>query len=281
MSVNTSSATEVIKKPRKRSQWSEIKRFQSLADAEEFIRMAGDFSYRSSDKMEMNRFYRCKHAKRRGPQCAAKQRIFFPDNSLDVILYQNEENHTHAGMCQDKIGIRPEIKSEIVSLAEKGLQTFQIWRQVKGEISNRQQLYNFLAHNKKNKVKRCDTLGGLEKWCLDNSQPTSDENEPFVVNYQCGYPGEDNCEVAFFRAFISTPKLLLNATRSNHLAADATHKLVLEKFPALVLGTTDANRAFQLIGLAICPGETQQDFEFLFGSVANYMAACNTITNIR
>jgi len=51
------------------------------------------------------------------------------------------------------------------------------------------------------------------------------------------------------------------------LQVDATYKLLWQGFPVLVAGCSDQNRVFHPVTIAVCTGETAEDFRFLFESL--------------
>lgn len=57
------------------------------------------------------------------------------------------------------------------------------------------------------------------------------------------------------------------AVHAKNIHADATHKVTSEKLPLIVLGSTDMNRVFHLIGFTITSNETAKDYEFTFNSL--------------
>lgn len=60
-----------------------------------------------------------------------------------------------------------------------------------------------------------------------------------------------------------------NATKALSINADATYKLIWQGFPVLVLGTTDMEKKFHFIGIAVCKSETEDDFAFAFNAIKN------------
>ncbi len=61
-----------------------------------------------------------------------------------------------------------------------------------------------------------------------------------------------------FRFFVTTKRLLFNATISNKSHADATYKLIWQGFPCLIIGTTDMIRQFHPYGFAVCSNEKER-----------------------
>ncbi len=132
------------------------------------------------------------------------------------------------------------------------------------------------------------SLGELEQWCENNQSIPTDENESFVISYKILYDDEEYDDEEYeddedveddggnkFRIFISSVRLLKIASMSQHIHADATYKLIWQGFPALVIGTTDLNKAFHPFGLAICSNEKTKDFQFIFCSLQISMQKIN------
>lgn len=46
-----------------------------------------------------------------------------------------------------------------------------------------------------------------------------------------------------------------------------TFKLIWQRFPVLIIGTTDQDRYFHVLGLAVCTNERTEDFEFVFNAI--------------
>jgi len=123
------------------------------------------------------------------------------------------------------------------------------------------QVKNFMAQLKKSMYGPSTiSLGELEKlFNLNNSIP-SDNCKSFVVNYVI-----DDYDDVNFRFMVSSKILLKLALREELIIhADATYKLIWQGFPVLLVGTTDRNRKFHLLGLAVCNNEESDDFQFIF-----------------
>ncbi len=69
--------------------------------------------------------------------------------------------------------------------------------------------------------------------------------------------------------FISIKRLFNIDSISTRLRADATYKLNWQGFPVLIVGTSDYDRKLHPFGLALCNGEKQQDFEFIFNRICD------------
>lgn len=63
--------------------------------------------------------------------------------------------------------------------------------------------------------------------------------------------------------------LLKNASGYCNISADATYKVVYQRYPLLIAGSIDLNRKFHLIAVALCVSERAVDYEFFFNVIKN------------
>ena len=75
---------------------------------------------------------------------------------------------------------------------------------------------------------------------------------------------------------LSSIRLLIIASISSHIHADATYKLIWQGFPVLIIGTSDLKKVFHPFGLAICSNEKAKDFKFIFSNLQIGMQKLNT-----
>ncbi|CAF1046222.1 unnamed protein product [Didymodactylos carnosus] len=129
------------------------------------------------------------------------------------------------------------------------------------------------------------SLGELEAWCEQKSVIPDDEDEPWVLRDKIIYGDEINDDVQDgdyenkFRLFVTTKRLLFNATISHVIHANATYKLIWEGFPCLIIGTTDMIKQFHPYGFAVCSNEAEKDFEFIFMSIRDGLQDLNMNMN--
>lgn len=71
----------------------------------------------------------------------------------------------------------------------------------------------------------------------------------------------------YFRIFFSTKRLLRYAMESDIIHTDGTYQLVVQGYPVLVVGISDADKCFHMSGLAVTAGETSADYKFVFDSL--------------
>lgn len=107
-------------------------------------------------------------------------------------------------------------------------------------------------------------LAELEAWCSERKQIPENLDQVFVADFSHGI---NNNKLRFFRLFLTTKRLLLNAPKTKHLTIDATYKLIYQGFPVIQFGTTDREKHFHPFGLAITSNETHEDFRFVFDSL--------------
>lgn len=248
--------------------------FADLDEAKDYLKKEGVYSYYYSNKDGYVLYYRCKSVKRREKrQCDSKVKLCLAEDSLQVLLFTSTMMHNHHELSGKKIGIPEKTKLVIVDLLKKKVSTAEIIEHLISnglEFENRRQLTNYLAvERKKSDGPQIISLSDFDNWCNQHSAVPEDENAPFVLNHEVHRSNCTSGVKAQFRLFLTTKKLLKNATYTNFLNADATYKLTWENFPVLIVGTTNINRQFILIGLCLCSGETEDDFRFMFSSLQN------------
>lgn len=64
----------------------------------------------------------------------------------------------------------------------------------------------------------------------------------------------------------------METAKGQLIHADGTYKLNWQGLPVLVVGTTDRQRKFVLGGIAVCIGETEEDYKFVFDALAKFYA---------
>ncbi len=71
-----------------------------------------------------------------------------------------------------------------------------------------------------------------------------------------------------FRFFLSTKKLLFASKAQVLLHTDATYSVNWDGFTLLTVGSSDWNRTFPTLGLALCSKEAHFDYKILFNCLA-------------
>ncbi|CAF1023430.1 unnamed protein product [Rotaria sordida] len=227
-------------KKRKPKCWVNENTFDNAGEAEASIGNERSKHYTNYTENGKVVYYRCDKAKRRGSQCEARIYLLYHADSDKVTVYKTEVEH---GNHHDKL---------------------------RGVDRNKYGTYII-------------SLGESEEWCKNNLNIPTDPNKPFVVSYKILYNDEvyeDDQDIEDdgenkFRIFISFICLLNIASTSSHIHANATHKLVWQGYPVLIVETTDLNKSFHPFGLATCSNGKTEDFEIIFNSIQIGMQVIN------
>lgn len=226
-----------------------------------FVHDSGHWAFHYGNDLKKGRkeYYRCQDAKRRGPQCDAAIYLYYPDTVPTVTVFKTESDHNHGDLAS-KVSLSKEDKAKIMELYEAGDDSKRIWEgHGKKVLKNRRQLTNILVNLRTQKYGSTEiSVEDLRQWCADRGNIPDDENTLFVLDTQI----EDDGSIV--RVLVSTTKLLKMSAKSNIVHADGTYKLMWQGFPLIVVGTTDARRKFVLTAFAICTGEKDADYKFVF-----------------
>lgn len=200
-------------------------------------------------------------------------KVYRPGNSSAFIVLKSDYGHT----CAPRSGLTKEVTHEIKRLRALGRTPQQIWHEVgRASLQNKRQLYNYLARVKKEKNPIAH-LDDLVKWCrsLYHHPHDSEPHRPFVVEHCISAEGRT------IRFLVSTPHLLEQTAMGNRLHTDGTYKLLYLGLPVIVVGTTDRNKRFILGGIAVCSGEREEDYEFVFEALKDYYSLRNIEYNFK
>lgn len=113
----------------------------------------------------------------------------------------------------------------------------------------------------------------FERSLLEMKNVPNDEKEGFVLNFffkkEGRQPNVNHYEddQLHFAAVFSTKRLLQNALNATIMHVDGTYKLNTENYPLQVFGTTDKNRTFHMIAIAIVSNEDIDTYEFCFRAI--------------
>lgn len=203
--------------------------------------------------------------------------IFFTLRKMTkkYIVFRTKEEHNHE---ESEVGsstkLTYEIKEKINSFLDLHIKPKRMMEILasQGFTIKKSQLTNYLSSLKNKKYGPSQiSLGELEQWCIDNSLFPEDDDKPYVVQHRIKYSdenkenhGENQRE---FCIFVSTKRLLKNATIRNNIHIDAIYKLVWEGMPVIIIRTTDLDRHFHPTGMVVCSGESSTEFEFIFKSL--------------
>lgn len=119
-------------------------------------------------------------------------------------------------------------------------------------------------------------------FCEQHSALPEGDDTAFVLNYDHSavleeepidfenYDPEKEEEILpWIRFIVTTKRLLSNSANSKIVHADATQKMVIQRYPVLVFGTTDldATQHFHLLGIMVSKFERTEDFKFGFDAI--------------
>ena len=222
-------------------------------------------------------FYCAEH----GKQCSKRAKLVYPKDEESVVYFYESADQHDAERVEN--GLSVAVKAIIEDILKDGhkslipLTQALISRGVH-PMPSRKRLQSYLKNrHTSTRRDRILCLNDLKLWCERNSIQISNEvpshydlDQPFVVNSYFFYEratifGEEHKST--FRVFISTLRLLKLALYTNAIQADATHKVVYEGFPLLMVGVTDKKNQFHPVGLAMCKTEKEDDFAFIFESI--------------
>lgn len=107
-------------------------------------------------------------------------------------------------------------------------------------------------------------LAEIEKYCEEHTAIPEDEHDPFVLDYHKSSFEDDSQR---FKYVISTNEE--EVVKKNHACAtmcDSTYKMNTDKYPVIVLGSTDKDNKFHLFGFGFVSHEKEDtdDYEFCF-----------------
>lgn len=253
-------------------EWEFLRTHSDLARAKTVLAEEKVYGPAYNDKSKITRFYRCKHTSQRSKEkCVSMAKLVLSRMSDEVHEFRTSISHNHDDVVvEKKRGLSQEMQETLNELFDKGMNTSQIKSYLlkKGidGPSSKQITYYKSRYRKKVNGPALTTLALFEEWCICHATQPDTEDGAFVYKYEVVYPA-DGAPGKHCRAFLTTKKLICNAANAYILHADGTHKLTTTGFPGLVLGTTDANARFNLIAICVCPGETVDDYKFVFQSL--------------
>jgi hypothetical protein len=282
----TTSNAKIPKRRPKRSRiWRLEKAFINKKEALEFVESEKTWgNHYANDTEDGHKIYfRCNKAKLRGNQCPAGVYLFFDSHEENKVeLFRTEEEHDHSKLVASKYGLCVEAKQEIEKLFELKLKPKVILeklREKRIEVNNKGQICAFLKELKQKKYGEVKiSLGVFEQFCIDHKEIPDDEDKGFVAAYYVDYDENDELDDdedvdndtddendgKKFRVFLTTKRLIKNASKSNKIHADATYQLIFEGCPVLMDEYTDLDRHFHPFGINVCSNKKTKDFIFIF-----------------
>lgn len=250
--------------------WTKSEEFGTGAEAEAAVAAKNIWSKCStnacSDGVKVE--YRCAAGQYRRNECPARLYILYHSDSAAASIFHTDCEHANHSNTPVR-GLPFEMKQFIREKFDEGIRKpnaiIAAMRMKKMAEPSKAKLRSYLQQVRTEKLGQATVSANeIRKLCEANKEvPADDEDAAFVVDYflQAESPApEEQC----LRIVISTRRLLRNLRLSDMVQIDATYKVNWQGYPVMVVGTTDRNKTFHPFALAICNGETAEDFAFIF-----------------
>lgn len=273
------------KKQRVRLPWIEEQTFDNKKDCLNYIESLNIWSSTYFNKCGGSKkvTFRCNVGKKRF-NCPKKLNYFYNEKRNLYIVNTTDNEHIHIDSEDNKTP--EEFKTKVKEFFEKDWKPKKIQlelQKLKIPFKNLFTIKNYIAKLKKiNPNPEIISYGELEQRCEEFSSVPTEENEAFIANYLIKYNNDDeqylysieylaNHDIDFpnFRYFITSKALLLNATKNTVIHCDTTYKLNWQGFPVTVIGTSDKQKQFHVLGIMVSQFEKTNDFVFCFETLKN------------
>lgn len=203
----------------------------------------------STKKDGVKKMYRCK---KRENQCEAQ--IYTIQDEEGHKLFRKNAEHTHENVEVKSTKVSEKIKQEIIRL--RALKYFP--KTILYMLLQNPEMQPVPTQNQINYIiKKCDkekngnptiTLLELRDFLESMSQIPDDEDESFVLRYELPDLENEDEDNNWFRFILTTKRLIEFAAKTIFFHADGTYKITYHGFPILVIGTSDKQNHFHLIG---------------------------------
>lgn len=242
--------------------------------------------------------HRCKFVRYRGKQCSAGIYTIHsktPDDK-SYTLYRKTSDHDHVGSeNKPRPVLSPELK-KVVEECIEGKQTLKTIMHKLREDNNNEgvgenQVRNYIkTYRKKRFGDSKVTVQDIIDFCQLYSAVPDGVDDAFVLRYDHSSvieeavdfdsydPEKEEENSPWIRFIVTTKRLLLNSANSKIVHADATQKMIIQRYPVLVFGTTDLDTTqhFHLLGIMVSKYERTDDFKFGFDAInAGIMQVAN------
>lgn len=234
-------------------------------------------------------------------------------NDTTHELYRREKQHTHDDSPNKITTLSESVKELLNEYIEKGVTLKPILHELrkkqidlqpmKHQVANyirtaRKKFYGKAKVSVEDIIQHCQRFAkipddideafilGYEHSPIENNYDMTDEElqtDIFQVIDQHLEAEQGDCDpqeederpayVPWVRFFVTTKRLLQNASESKIICADSTKKMVVQRYPVLVFGTTDNDtiQHFHLIGIMVSTFEKTEDFAFAFKTIQTGM----------
>lgn len=217
--------------------------------------------------------YRCTAAKYRVNECPSGIYLLYHADSTKVSLFETRSDHANH-VTDPSRGLSAEMKLFVKEKFEDGIrkpnEILNVMRMRKMTEPCKSKLVTYL------KQLRTEILGPstisapeLRKWCAERNTVPTEDDEAFVLQYNV-VAESSKIEEQDVQIVISTKRLLRTLKMSPLVQIDASYKVIWHGYPIFVVGTSDADNKLHPFALAVCKGESGDDFAFVFNSLHKY-----------
>lgn len=270
--------------------WINEVSFENEEKCKDFIKKEERWTF--VRKLAQNRgykhIYRCMFCRAHGKPCSASIYVLSDSKPGDTTckLYRKSLPHDHETSENRTKKVQDSVRQLITDLVEEGKTKKQICHILRRKQDIKQpqpqQVASIIKMHRKvifgdSKI----TLEDIVEFCGSHSAIPDDIDTAFVANFEVSAPEESDSESsdesedsscpskAKFRFIITTKRLLLNSLKSNIIHADTTYKMTIQRYPILIVGTTDldSSQHFHLLGLVVSKTQNAEDFAFSFRSI--------------
>lgn len=255
-------------------QWNCIHTFETEEAVQDFLSNENCWSTRGTQQLKsgFKRILRCKLVPAKDPDpCEAamyilQSSVFIETTSDDgaveikdkmvLHVYRNNRVHTHDRNKSKKVNFDKSVIDKVIDLHKDGKKPQRIIYILRADSSIPQEqqpprdyIKNWIQKYEREQYSaKPFTMRDLTKFVEENNKTPEDEDAAFIIAFERSPPSQKMNR--FFRFFITTTRLLRLAANTTICHADATHKVAREKVRLIVVGATDAIKAFHMFGIA-------------------------------
>lgn len=256
--------------------WIKKEEFSSAEDAEKAV-LSQHIWKKSSTKSTLDGCkveYRCTKGKYRVLECPAGLYLLYHSTNLKVSLFTTECGHDNHNADLPTRGLRHEMKTFVKQKYEDGIKKpnaiLAIIRQQNMTEPPKSKLIAYLKQLRCEKYGNSTVLGTeIIEWCEARMKIPDLKDDPFVLNYTVRCESFDP-EEQDIKIVLSTRRLLENLKKSDMVQIDATYKIIWQGYPVMIVGTSDKGQVFHPFAIAVCKGESANDFGYIFDALHNF-----------
>ncbi|XP_055380606.1 uncharacterized protein LOC129611453 [Condylostylus longicornis] len=226
----------------------------------------------------LKKYYRCNRVKKRDGKCEAALCLFENTKTNDYVLLKKNSGHT----CSEKdvkktfrinnedcdFDINTDLKNEIKILYQPEMKIKNIVNELEKKFKdvNARKVTDYCKYLKSENEKQLNLA--IHEWIIGQTVDFNSAafNVPLIVHHE----KKGEC----IRLFVSTKKLLKNAICTKHLNLNGIKRLTWQNYCIFIVGTTNDQGNFLAFGIAVCPRNEIEDFEFLFESIIVGVKKC-------